>query len=180
MELLDIIDEKDNITGDKVERSRVHELNLWHHHVFAWIMNYDGKILLQQRAFNKKTSPGKWSRTGGHVDAGETCDEAVKREVFEELGLTVSRIENIGKYKSFEEEHYITYGYIIFTNMKEEDYVVQKDEVNDIKYFTIEELEEVRKQKNKDFSLINWNDEYFNEQISLLKGYRNNLFEVRK
>ena len=102
MELLDVFNENNEYLGYSVERLKVHEENLWHHHVSAWIMNYDGKILLQQRALNKKKNPGKWAKTGGHVDSGETCEESIKREVYEEIGLEVkdNEIENIEIFKS--------------------------------------------------------------------------------
>ena len=50
--------------GYSVERSKAHEENLWHCHVSAWIMNYNGEILLQQRALDKKKNSGKWAKTG--------------------------------------------------------------------------------------------------------------------
>ena len=45
MELLDVFNENNEYLGYSVERSKIHEDNLWHHHVSAWIMNYDGKVL---------------------------------------------------------------------------------------------------------------------------------------
>ena len=54
MELIDIYDENNKYLGYALDRNEVHSKNLWHHHVSAWIMNYDGKVLLQQRTFNKK------------------------------------------------------------------------------------------------------------------------------
>ena len=79
MELIDIYDENNNYLGYSVDRKEAHDNNLWHHHVSAWIMNCDGDVLLQQRSFNKKKNPGKWAKTGGHVDGGETEEEAIKR-----------------------------------------------------------------------------------------------------
>ena len=134
MELLDVFNENNEYLGYSVERSKIHEDNLWHHHVSAWIMNYDGKILLQQRALDKKKNPGKWAKTGGHVDSGETCEESIKREVYEEIGLEVkdNEIENIEIFKSTNpNEHYFSYGYIFFTDNKEEDFKLQKEEAID-------------------------------------------------
>ena len=92
MELIDIYDENNNYLGYSAERDKVHENNLWHRHVSAWIMNNEGKILMQQRSFSKIKNPGKWAKTGGHVDSGESEDDAIKREVFEEIGLKGSCI----------------------------------------------------------------------------------------
>ena len=45
----------------------------------------DGRILLQHRTDDAPTFPGYWSFFGGGVEDGETLEEAVKREIFEEL-----------------------------------------------------------------------------------------------
>src|SRR5262245_21378803 len=48
----------------------------------------DGQILLLKRAGGAMT--GGWYLPGGAVDAGETVEEAARRELFEESGLTPS------------------------------------------------------------------------------------------
>ena len=183
MELIDVYDENGTSLNYSLDRKEVHDKNLWHHHVSAWIMNYDGKVLLQQRALDKKKNPGKWAKTGGHVDAGETCKEAIKREVYEEIGLEVNddEIKNIEIFKSKNpNEHYFSYGYIFFTNLNEEDFKLQKEEVNAVRYYSIEELEGIRKQDNKNYTFCNWDEEGFNRQINLLKKYRNIIINKTK
>lgn len=178
MELVDIYDEKDNYLGYCVDRKEAHDKNLWHHHAEAWIMNYEGKVLLEQRAFTKAKNPGKWCKPGGHVNAGETCEQAIKREVYEEIGLKVNdnQIEMVEIFKSVKpNEHYFNYEYILFTDMKENEFILQKDEVNAVKYYTIEEMEEIRKMNNKDYTFCNWGEEGFNKHIRLLKEYRQKL-----
>ena len=178
MELIDIFDENNKYLGYSLGRSKVHKENLWHHHVSAWIMNYNGEILLQQRALDKKKNPGKWARTGGHVDAGETPEQSIKREVYEEIGLKVNddEIKNIEIFKSINpNEYYYSYGYIFFTHYKEDDFLLQKEEVNAVKYYTIEELEEIRKKDDKNYTFCNWDEEGFNKQIQLLKEYRDKI-----
>lgn len=176
MELLDIYDENNNYLGYSLDRKEAHDKNLWHYHVSAWIMNYDGEILLQQRSFSKKKNPGKWTKTGGHVSADETCVQAIKREIFEEIGLELNddEIKIIDEFKSTNpKEHYFSYGYIVFTNKKEDEFILQKEEVRDVKYLSIEQIEELRKQDNKDYTFCNWDLDGFNKQISILKKYRN-------
>lgn len=137
-------------------------------------MNKEGKVLLQQRSLNKKKNPGKWAKTGGHVDAGETCEEAIKREVYEEIGLKVkdNEINNIEIFKSKNnKENYYSYGYIFITDLKEKDFKLQKEEVNAVKYFSIEELEEAKKQNNNDFTFCNWDEDGFKKQMDILKEY---------
>jgi len=46
------------------------------------------RLLLQKRSESKHVQPGKWDTSvGGHVDPGETFDQAARREMAEEIGL---------------------------------------------------------------------------------------------
>jgi isopentenyl-diphosphate delta-isomerase len=48
-----------------------------HRVIRIFITNSKGEILLQRRSDNCYTSPGKWDQSvGGHVDEGESYDEA--------------------------------------------------------------------------------------------------------
>lgn len=52
------------------------------------------KILLQKRSLAKDIQPGKWdTAVGGHVSAGETVEDAARRELAEELGIVVDRLD---------------------------------------------------------------------------------------
>ena len=43
-------------------------------------------------AHNHKYPPGRWSTLAGFVEPGESLEAAVRREMFEEVGLTLTRI----------------------------------------------------------------------------------------
>lgn len=47
----------------------------------------DSKLLLGRRAANRKSFPGCWDLIGGHVEAGETAEQAFLREMDEEIGI---------------------------------------------------------------------------------------------
>ena len=50
-----------------------------------------GKLFLQHRSLSKDIQPGKWDTSvGGHIDFGETVEEALAREAREELGLSLT------------------------------------------------------------------------------------------
>ena len=52
------------------------------------IIDRHSRIYLQKRSMNKDIQPGKWdTAVGGHVDYGETIEEALRREVREEIGI---------------------------------------------------------------------------------------------
>lgn len=56
--------------------------------VHLHILDRNGRVYLQKRGLNKSCQPGKWdTAVGGHVDYGESIDEALMRECYEELGF---------------------------------------------------------------------------------------------
>lgn len=57
----------------------------------------DGKYLMLYRNKKKEDiNAGKWIGVGGKFEPGETADECVVREVYEETGLTLTEYEKIG------------------------------------------------------------------------------------
>lgn len=53
------------------------------------VLTRDNKILLQQRGDGWSRYPGYLAEFGGHIEEGETPDEALVRELKEELGAVV-------------------------------------------------------------------------------------------
>ncbi|MEU5669649.1 NUDIX domain-containing protein [Micromonospora sp. NPDC047753] len=49
-------------------------------------------VLLQHRDDQGLVSPNQWSLPGGHVELGETPEQAAHRELFRETGLTTSEL----------------------------------------------------------------------------------------
>lgn len=47
----------------------------------------DQKVLMAHRSPSRKNYPDTWSFAGGHVEAGETLEDALKRELSEEIGV---------------------------------------------------------------------------------------------
>ncbi|AHA27722.1 (deoxy)nucleoside triphosphate pyrophosphohydrolase [Candidatus Liberibacter americanus] len=52
------------------------------------IFNYDGKVLISNRPSNKSHA-GFWEFPGGKIDNGESPEEALVRELLEELSIVV-------------------------------------------------------------------------------------------
>ncbi|MCR6656105.1 MAG: NUDIX domain-containing protein [Opitutus sp.] len=89
-ELFDVVDEQDRVIR-QAPRGEVHAHGWLHRAVHVLIRNQKGEVFLQKRSMLKDKSPGLWdSSCSGHVDAGEDYDQAVVRELGEELGLHVA------------------------------------------------------------------------------------------
>jgi 16S rRNA (adenine1518-N6/adenine1519-N6)-dimethyltransferase len=85
--MFDVVDEHDRVVT-QASRSEVHARNLLHRAVHVFVFNSAGELLLHRRSAHKDQYPRCYtSSASGHVDAGETYDEAAPRELAEELGL---------------------------------------------------------------------------------------------
>ena len=178
MELIDIVDENNKLTGHAEERTLAHKKCLWHRHVSSWIMNKNGEILLQKRSANKPRNPNKWAKTGGHVDSGESVKNAILREVKEEVGIDIpkNQVEILEIYKSKDPNNkYFAYDFLFIVDYKIEDYVLQKEEVSEVKYVTIEDMELIKRNNDSNYTFCNWDDEDFYREINLLKNKRKQI-----
>lgn len=60
--------------------------------VGALIRNDRGRVFVQRRSVTRRVLPGIWDIVGGHIEAGETLEEALAREIQEETGWKLRRI----------------------------------------------------------------------------------------
>ena len=87
-ELLPIVDEAGEVIGSAT-RGECHDgTKQLHPVVHLHLFDSQGRLYLQHRPLWKTIQPGKWdTAVGGHVDYGEDVVTALKREVYEELGI---------------------------------------------------------------------------------------------
>lgn len=119
---------------------------LLHPVVHLHVFNSEGKLYLQRRSMKKDIAPGLWDTSvGGHVDYGESLDEAVRREAKEEIGLNIDKdspaLQFLFQYiwKSEREEELVT-AFGITTN---DEPTPDLDEVDEGNFFTKQELQEM-------------------------------------
>lgn len=107
-----------NETGETIGKATRQECHsgskLLHPVVHLHIFNEKGDLYLQKRSMSKDIQPGKWdTAVGGHIDYGETVEEALRREVREEVGITDFMPEFITRYvfeSAIEKELVHTFG----------------------------------------------------------------------
>jgi len=82
LELFPIVDETGNVIGSATRGEFHSGSKLLHPVVHLHVFNSKGDIYLQRRPDWKDIQPGKWdTAVGGHVDYGETPEQALQREV---------------------------------------------------------------------------------------------------
>ena len=94
MEQWDIYDENKQKTGRTMNRN---DWNMqpgdFHLTVLGVLRRPDGTYLITRRRMDKEWAPGCWEVPGGGVRAGESAEDAVKREILEETGVDVSNAD---------------------------------------------------------------------------------------
>ena len=114
-------------------------------------MRPDHKFLITKRVMTKAWAPGWWEVSGGAAMAGETSEEAVRREILEETGLDVSdckggyqftyKRENPG-----EGDNYFVDIYRYTVDFDETDLKLQDAETDGYRLATAEEIKELADQ----------------------------------
>jgi len=99
------------------------------------IENNEGKLLLQLRDDKVKKFPNCWVLLGGALEGDETPEEAVKREIKEEIGI---EIENLKYFKNFNYE-YITQSFF-YKKMNLDLGKIDLKEGKEIKFFSKEDI----------------------------------------
>lgn len=95
-EYFDVIDKYGNLTGETVSREKAHSKGIRHHTAHVWIVRFNSEtnkwqVLLQLRAADKDSFPCMWDTScAGHIDAGESVNEGMLRELKEELSITAT------------------------------------------------------------------------------------------
>ena len=104
------------------------------------IVNENNEILLQKRSRFKRVNPSKWGICGGKVDFGETTLDAGIRETLEEIGILLNKDElNFLDMNTNEKAHFTVY--YVRKNVDVNQCKLQEEELEELKYFKIEELQ---------------------------------------
>lgn len=177
MEVLDILDEYGNTTGEVKPRDSCHRLGYWHRVIHVWFINSKDKILLQKRSMHVHSSAGKWTLSVvGHVQSGESVKSSVVKECKEELGIDITENELI---PLFSLRHQSVKNNNTYVNNEFNDvFIIQKDipldsmslfeeEVQEVKWVPLKDLIKWTKEKREDLVIY---DEEFNKVFKYLKS----------
>lgn len=100
----------------------------------------DNKFLLVKRSPNDDYHPNQWALPGGTMEKGETPEQTLNREIDEELGITISGYNPLGKYNDGE---YIMYVYYLDSPDFDESSITLNEEHTEYKFFNFYEIQEL-------------------------------------
>ena len=149
MELWDIYDKNKKPTGRTMKRNDWHlKDGEYHLTVLGVVAREDGTFLITKRVMTKAWAPGWWEVSGGAAQAGETSEEAVRREVLEETGLDVKgavggyaftyKRENPG-----EGDNYFVDVYRYEMDVTEKDVCLQEEETDGFMFADLEQIQKL-------------------------------------
>ena len=139
MEYLDLYDENRCLTGEKILRSKDMDIPLdrYINIVIVFIENSKGEFLIQKTS---KEKGSVFATTGGFVKSGSTNDKTIVEEIKEELGIDIDindlKLVHTIKHKKAFHDAYYTMKDIDIAKLK-----LQKEEVEYVKWMSIEEIE---------------------------------------
>ncbi|MDR3061365.1 MAG: NUDIX domain-containing protein [Dysgonamonadaceae bacterium] len=140
-EVFPLVNKNGQVIG-RALRSECHNgSKLLHPVIHLHIFNNKGELFLQKRSEKKDIQPGKWDTSvGGHIDFGESVENALKREAREELGIIRFDPVFLRKYVfESEVEKELVYSY---KTTYEGDIRIDESEVTEGQFWTMEKIKD--------------------------------------
>jgi len=149
-----LVNEKDEILG-LMEKMQAHENGILHRAFSVFLFNSKGEMLLQKRAAEKYHSPNQWTNACcSHPRVDETYEQAAHRRIKEELGIDCHLEEKFWFiYKADVGqnlwEHELDH---VFVGNYEAEFNLNKEEVAEVRYISMEDLDEEMKTNPENFT----------------------------
>lgn len=140
-EILDIINLNDQIIGQDTKENIYLEKHM-HRIVHIFIKDSSGRQLLQLRSIKSSYLPLHWSTAvGGHVQSGESYEDAARREMTEEIGILDCTLREIGRffYEWIGPKKYLG----VFEAIIDTGFMPSEQEVAEVRFFLLEEAQEL-------------------------------------
>ena len=149
-----LINPNDEVLGS-MKKMEAHENGLLHRAFSVFLFNEKGEMLLQRRAATKYHSPNQWTNAVcSHPRMNETYQEGAVRRMQEELGITAELEKKFHFLYKAEVgkslwEHELDH---VFTGFYNGDFHLNAEEVSEIRYILMEDLEKEMEDKPENFT----------------------------
>lgn len=131
------VDGDDNVIGYGSKQEAI-QGRIAHRVSNVILMRDDGDVLLQRRHDSLPSYPGRWdTAAAGHVDRGETYEEAAIRELREEIGVVGVILTKVAYY--FREDEALRFN-TVFKVVFNGDVSADPDEVSATRWFRVSDL----------------------------------------
>lgn len=139
MTIIPVVNEQDEIVGHK-SRSDVLKEDVYRVSAL-WVTNSKGDILLAQRGLHEAHDPGKWGpAVAGTVEKGESYLDNILKEAEEEIGVKNVPFQPGPKRRHADAHNYFTQWYLAVIDKPAEDFQIQKEELEQVRWFSRQEL----------------------------------------
>lgn len=148
-EYFDIYDEAGNHVGTAPRRVCHGDPRLIHRTAHVVVIHpATGFVLLQKRSMSKDIQPGKWdTAVGGHLALGETFEQGARRELAEELGVT-GAVDLKYLFDAKIRNEIESEDTRVFALYQADGFRFQTGEIDEIRFWSPEQLFDVREREN--------------------------------
>ncbi|MDW5288588.1 NUDIX hydrolase [Formosa sp. PL04] len=177
-EIIDIVTKDYKPTGKTALKSEIHTKGYYHNTAHVWLYTNSGDILLAQRSYKKTICPGMWDvSVAGHVDAGETIEDAAIRETLEELSLTLTNSDliKIGVFECFQsyesgiQDNEFHHTYIAKLSQSLHTLTPQDEEVEALQLVTITQFESLLANSETNDYFVPSNRAYYKQILKAIQ-----------
>ena len=153
MEIIDIVDDNGEPTGETVDRQAAHANGIRHRTAHVWLLRRRPggvQVLLQKRSAGKDSHPGCYDiSSAGHIPAGVDYVPSALRELKEELGIELdpSQLHRCGQRRIYHEsefygrpfiDHQVSNVYFAWLDIEPEQMTLQAEEVEAVVWMDLE------------------------------------------
>ncbi len=112
----------------------------------AVILNKEGKFLLIKRGKDSKNEVGKWGFPGGAMELGESMADTIKREIKEELGISIKPLKTLAPINHRipnEKQHWVAVPYISQLT-KGTPKILEPHKISEMGWFSLKEAQKLK------------------------------------
>lgn len=154
MEKILLVDKNDKAVGYE-EKLKVHEKGLLHRAFSIVIFNSKNEMMLQRRALSKYHCGGLWTNACcSHQRENEKLIDAAHRRLKDEMGFDTALNELFSFHYKVNFENGLTENEIdhVFVGNYDKNPIINKDEADDYKWVSLDELKNWMKTRPKEFT----------------------------